>query len=52
MSLMGDEKTVVIHISRLRKKIEIDSSNPKIIVNVRGIGYKFIPPRVGETHEG
>lgn len=44
-SLQGDEKTVVIHISKLRKKIEQDPSNPTILVNIRGIGYKFIPPR-------
>ncbi len=43
-SLMGDEKTVVIHISRLRKKLEADPRDPKIIVNLRGIGYKFVPP--------
>lgn len=38
----GDEKTVVIHISRLRKKIEIDPKKPSILVNVRGLGYKLI----------
>lgn len=43
-SLYGDEKTVVIHISKLRKKIEKNPSNPDIIVNIRGIGYKLIPP--------
>ncbi|MFI8714736.1 response regulator transcription factor [Brevibacillus brevis] len=40
----GDDKTVVIHISRLRKKLENDPKQPDIIVNLRGIGYKFIPP--------
>ncbi|MBB6733953.1 response regulator transcription factor [Cohnella zeiphila] len=43
----GDEKTVVIHISRLRKKLEADPSDPKVIVTLRGIGYKFVPPRGG-----
>ncbi|PER22509.1 DNA-binding response regulator [Bacillus sp. AFS054943] len=39
---IGDEKTVVIHISRLRKKIEADPKKPSILVNVRGLGYKLI----------
>ncbi|MCQ6268608.1 response regulator transcription factor [Fictibacillus sp. WQ 8-8] len=39
----GDEKTVVIHISRLRKKLEVNPTNPKLIVTLRGIGYKFVP---------
>nr|WP_255654507.1 response regulator transcription factor [Cohnella sp. REN36] len=43
----GDEKTVVIHISRLRKKLEADPSDPKLIVTLRGIGYKFVPPAGG-----
>ncbi len=42
--VQGDEKTVVIHISRLRKKLEADPSHPKLIVTLRGIGYKFVPP--------
>lgn len=50
-ALFGDEKTVVIHISRLRKKLEADPANPSIIVNLRGIGYKFIPPRKDTDHE-
>ena len=45
--LQGDEKTVVIHISKLRKKIEQDPSNPAILVNIRGLGYKFVPPCKG-----
>jgi DNA-binding response OmpR family regulator len=30
-----------VHISRLRAAIEKDKENPKYIVTVRGIGYKF-----------
>ncbi|RED63316.1 response regulator transcription factor [Cohnella lupini] len=42
--VQGDEKTVVIHISRLRKKIEKDPSDPQILKTLRGIGYKFVAP--------
>ena len=45
--VQGDEKTVVIHISRLRKKLEADPAAPKLLVTLRGIGYKFVPPRGG-----
>jgi phosphate regulon transcriptional regulator PhoB len=42
----GDEtyvepRTVDVHISRLRAAIEKDKENPKYILTVRGIGYKF-----------
>lgn len=50
-ALMGDEKTVVIHISRLRKRLEVDPTDPKYIVNLRGIGYKFVPTRKVVAHE-
>lgn len=40
----GDEKTVTIHINKLRKKLGDSTRNSKIIVNLRGIGYKFAPP--------
>lgn len=45
---IGDDKTVTMHISRLRKKIGDDTKNPKLIQNLRGIGYKFVPPAKGE----
>ncbi|WEG12364.1 response regulator transcription factor [Pullulanibacillus sp. KACC 23026] len=46
---IGEEKTVSIHIMRLRKKLEEDPRHPSLIVTMRGIGYKFVPPKQGET---
>jgi DNA-binding response OmpR family regulator len=34
-------RTVDTHIVHLRKKVEDDPENPKYIIGVRGIGYKF-----------
>jgi DNA-binding response OmpR family regulator len=34
-------RTVDNHIARLRKKIEVDVENPKHVVTVHGIGYRF-----------
>jgi len=34
-------RTVDSHIANIRKKIEDDPSNPKHIISIRGVGYKF-----------
>ena len=38
---VGDTKTLDVHIKRLRAKVEPDPANPKFVLTVRGLGYKF-----------
>ncbi|KGN40550.1 response regulator transcription factor [Knoellia aerolata] len=38
---VGDTKTLDVHVKRLRAKVEPDPANPRHIVTVRGLGYKF-----------
>ncbi|MWC28097.1 response regulator transcription factor [Paenibacillus sp. MMS18-CY102] len=38
---IGDTRTLMVHMSNLRKKIEPDPANPRWIVTMRGVGYKF-----------
>lgn len=37
----GDDNTMMVHISKLREKIEDDPKNPRYIITVRGLGYKI-----------
>lgn len=43
----GDEKTLVVHVTRLRNKIERDPRRPEHLITVRGLGYRFL-----DTPEG
>lgn len=36
--------TLTVHVRRLRKRLGDDPANPRIIVAVRGLGYRFEPP--------
>nr|MDQ3344179.1 response regulator transcription factor [Actinomycetota bacterium] len=38
---VGDTKTLDVHIKRLRSRLEEDPREPRLIVTVRGVGYKF-----------
>ena len=38
---VGDNATVMVHINRIREKIEDDSKNPEILETVWGAGYRF-----------
>jgi DNA-binding response OmpR family regulator len=39
----GDGRVVDAHVRRLRTKVEHDPSEPRHIVTVRGLGYRFEP---------
>ena len=38
---IGDTATVAVHIQKLRKKLEQDTSNPEYIETIWGTGYRF-----------
>ncbi len=40
-SAIGSDRTVDVHIRHLREKLEQDPTNPRWILTVRGVGYKF-----------
>jgi DNA-binding response OmpR family regulator len=40
---VGSHRTVDAHIRHLRQKLEDDASNPRWVMTVRGVGYKFEP---------
>ena len=39
----GDERLVDVHVRRLRTKVERDPSAPRVVVTVRGLGYRLDP---------
>ena len=47
---VGDQRVVDVHIGQIRKKIEIDVTQPILIQTVRGVGYKFeAPSKAGKS---
>lgn len=41
-NIFGYENTLMVHIRRLREKIEPEPSHPKYLLTVRGLGYKLV----------
>ncbi|MGQ0519865.1 MAG: winged helix-turn-helix domain-containing protein [Actinomycetota bacterium] len=41
---VGDTKTLDVHVKRLRAKLELDPSQPRRIVTIRGLGYRYERP--------
>jgi DNA-binding response OmpR family regulator len=37
----GDTRTVDVHIRWLREKVEDNPNEPKLVLTVRGVGYKL-----------
>ncbi|ROS72063.1 response regulator transcription factor [Cellulomonas sp. PhB143] len=59
----GDDSTVMVHVRRLRAKLEADPAEPTLVLNVRGAGYRLAGPGgadgtagaadpAGAAHEG
>ncbi|SDS10821.1 DNA-binding response regulator, OmpR family, contains REC and winged-helix (wHTH) domain [Paraoerskovia marina] len=46
----GDDSTVMVHVRRLRAKLEADPADPQILINVRGAGYCVAAPAPSEEH--
>ena len=44
---LGDTRTLDVHVRWLREKIEDDSSHPRYIQTVRGVGYRFVSKEEG-----
>ncbi len=40
-TFIGYDNTLMVHIRRLREKLETDPANPKYLITVKGLGYKF-----------
>ena len=40
---VADERTVNVHIRRLREKVELNPSKPELIMTVPSIGYRLVP---------
>ena len=38
---VGDTKTLDVHVKRIRAKIEVEPGDPKLLITVRGVGYKL-----------
>ena len=46
----GDARSIQVHISNLRKKIEPNPSRPTYVLTVRGQGYKLAEPEPRVLH--
>lgn len=43
VEFVGEPQALYVQVRSLRMKIEDDPSNPKHILTLRGVGYKFVP---------
>jgi DNA-binding response OmpR family regulator len=41
---VAGSNTITVHIQRLRQRLGDDQDNPKLILTIRGVGYRLVPP--------
>ncbi|CAM3431484.1 MULTISPECIES: response regulator transcription factor [Saccharibacillus] len=42
---LSDDNTVMVHIRKIRERIEADPGSPRLLLTVRGLGYKLVRGR-------
>jgi two-component system, OmpR family, response regulator RegX3 len=42
-NFVADERACDVHVSNVRRKIEVDPAHPRRLVTVRGVGYQLLP---------
>ncbi|XID92925.1 response regulator transcription factor [Paenibacillaceae bacterium WGS1546] len=47
---IGDDNTIMVHIRRIRERIEPNPGQPEYLVNVRGLGYKMVKKESSHEH--
>lgn len=47
---LGEDNTVMVHIRKLREKIEDNPSMPRHLITIRGLGYKFVSDGGNDEH--
>ena len=45
----GDDQTIDVHLSWLRRKLGERASRPRYLHTVRGVGVRLVEPAVNET---
>lgn len=45
------DRTIDVHVRRLRRKLADDPARPRFVATVRGVGYRALPPD-GQAHTG
>jgi DNA-binding response OmpR family regulator len=40
-----NSNTVTVHVQRLRQRLGDDQHDPKLILTIRGVGYRLVPPQ-------
>ena len=48
---VGNPRTLDVHIRWLREKLEADPASPRLILTVRGVGYRLIAPGELDGHD-
>lgn len=46
---VSGSNTITVHVQRLRQRLGDDQDDPKLILTIRGVGYRLVPPPAAES---